>query len=69
MKTATCRVLTAQEKQGKWPKTFPVEKDTDNLESWPKHRKNTGNLVCSTCKFPDFKSKRYFGICREYFQI
>ena len=28
---------------------------------WPK--KNTGNLVCSSCKFPDSKGKRYFEIC------
>ena len=25
-----------------------------------KHRENTGNLVCSSCKFPDSKGKRYF---------
>ena len=30
---------------------------------------NTGNLVCSSCKFPDSKSKRYFAICRENSQI
>ena len=26
---------------------------------------NTGNLVFSSCKFPDYKGKRYFYICRE----
>ena len=26
---------------------------------------NTGNLVCSCCKFPDSKGKRYFDICHK----
>ena len=26
---------------------------------------NTGNFVCSSCKFPDSKGKRYLEICRE----
>ena len=26
---------------------------------------NTGNLVCSSCKFPDPKGKGYCDICRE----
>ena len=30
---------------------------------------NTGNLVCSSCKFPDSKGKRYFDICHESSQI
>ena len=30
---------------------------------------NTGNLVCSSCKFPDSKGKQYFDICRENCQI
>ena len=30
---------------------------------------NTGNLVCSSCEFPDSKGKRYFDICRENFQV
>ena len=30
---------------------------------------NTGNLVCSSCKFPDSKGKRYFNICRENFHF
>ena len=28
---------------------------------------NTGNLVCSSCKFPDSKGKRYFNIFRKKF--
>ena len=28
---------------------------------------NTGNLVCSRCKFPDSKGNRYFKICRNFF--
>ena len=38
---------------------------TGNLEILPKHRENTGNLVCSSCQFPDFKGKRYFEICHK----
>ena len=30
---------------------------------------STGNLVCSSCKIPDSKGKRYFAICHKYFQI
>ena len=30
---------------------------------------NTGNLVCSSYKFPDSQGKRYFDIYRENFQI
>ena len=59
------RVPTAQGKQGKWQKVFPVRENTGNLEILPKHRENTGNLVCSSCKLPDFKGKRYFEICRK----
>ena len=32
-------------------------------------RENTGNLVFSSCKSPDFKGKRYCDICRKNFQI
>ena len=28
-----------------------------------------GNLVCSSCKFPDSKGKRYFDICRKNSQL
>ena len=59
------RVPTAYGKQGKWPKEIPVRENTGNLEILPKHRENTGNLVCSSCKFPDSKGKRYFEICSE----
>ena len=44
-------------------------KNTGNLEILPKHREKTGNLVCSSCKFPDPKSKKYFGICQENFHF
>ena len=33
-----CRVSTAQGKQGKRPKIFPVRENTGNLEILPKHR-------------------------------
>ena len=32
------RVPTAQGKQGKWPKRFPVRGKNGNLEVWRKHR-------------------------------
>ena len=28
---------------------------------------NTGNFVCSSCKFPDSKGKGYCDICSEHF--
>ena len=46
-----------------------VRENTGNLEILPKHRENTGNLVCSRCKFPDSKRKTYFNICSENFLI
>ena len=53
-------------KTGKMATTkIPVRENTGKLEILPKHRENTGNLVCSSCKFPDPKGKRYFGICRK----
>ena len=30
---------------------------------------NAGNLVCSSCKFPDSKGIRYLDICHENSQI
>ena len=42
------RVPTAQRKQGKWPKDFPVIENTGNLEIVTNHRENTGNSVCSS---------------------
>ena len=32
----------------KWPKKIPVRENTGNFEILPKHRENTGNLVCSS---------------------
>ena len=46
-----------------------VIENTGNLEILPKHRENTGNLVCSSCKFPYSNGKRYFYICRENFNF
>ena len=31
----------------------------------PKHRENTGNFVCSSCRFPDPQGKGYCDICSE----
>ena len=53
------------EKTGKIAQKNACEGNTGNLEILPKHRENTGNLVCSNYKFPDSKGKRYFEICRE----
>ena len=72
IKNKTCvvknRVPTAQgiqEIQGKWPKKIPVRENSGNLEILPKHRENTGNLVCSSCKFPDSKGKSYSKFAAE----
>ena len=43
--------------------------NTGNLEIMPKHRENTGNLICSSCKFSDSKGKIYFDICHENSQF
>ena len=59
----------AHGKQGKWQKKIPVMENTGNLEVLPKHRENTGNLVYSSCKFPDSNGKRYFEICHENLQF
>ena len=59
------RVPTAQGKQGKWIKEIPVRENIGNLEILPTHREDTGNLVCSSCKFNDSKGKQYFNICSE----
>ena len=61
----TVRVPTAQGKQGKWSKKNLSGK-TQGI--W-KFCQNTGNLVCSSCKFPDSKGKRYFDICHENYQL
>ena len=39
------RVPTAQGKQGKWPKKFPVRENTGNLEILSKNKENKGNFV------------------------
>ena len=54
---------------GKTVKKKSPRENTGILEILPKHRKDTGNLVCSSCKFPDSKGKRYFDICSENSQI
>ena len=59
------RVPKPQGKQRKWQKEFPVRENTGNLEILPKHRE----LICSSCTFPDPKSKKYFGICHENFHF
>ena len=63
------RVPKAQGKPGKWTKKIHVRENTGNLEILPKHRENTGNFVCSSCKFPDAKGKGYCDICRENFHF
>ena len=50
-------------------KIFSVRENTGNLEILPKHRENTGNFVCSSCKFPYPKGKRYWDICHENFHF
>ena len=55
----------AQEKQGKWQKKSLCQgkhRESGNFA------KNTGNFVCSSCKFPDSKGEGYCGIYREHFQ-
>ena len=51
-------------KTGKMEKKYSLSGKTQGV--W-KFCQNTGNLVCSSCKFLDPKSKKYFGICRENF--
>ena len=45
-------------KTGKMAEKFSVRENTGNMEMLPKHKENTGNLVCSSCNFPDSKGKR-----------
>ena len=48
-------------KTGKMAENIPpVRENTGNLEILPKHREKTGDLVCSSCNFPDSKGKRCF---------
>ena len=48
------RVPTAQGKQGKWPEKKSLSGKKQGI--W-KFCQNTGNLVYSSCKFPDSKVK------------
>ena len=59
------RVPTAQGKQGKWEKKSLSGK-TQGI--W-KFCQNTGNFVCSSCKFPDSKGIGYCDICRGNFHF
>ena len=56
-------------KTGKIAKRIPCQGKHRDFGILPKHRKNTFNLVWSSCKFPDSQGKRYCDICRESFQI
>ena len=55
---AGVRVPTAQgnrENRENGQKKQLFRENSGNLEILPKHRENTGNFVCSSCKFPDSK--------------
>ena len=54
---------------GKTGKMSPKKSLTGKTQGILKFGQNTENLVCSSCKFPDPKGKRYFDICRENSQI
>ena len=60
------RVPTAQGQQRKWSQKNPCRGKLMEFENFAKTK---GNLVCSSCKFPDSKGKRYFEICRENSQF
>ena len=62
--TQHARSPTAQGKQGKWQKKT-LSGNTQGI--WV-FCQNTGNLVCSSCKFPDSKGKRYYDFCRKNFK-
>ena len=63
------RVPTAQGKQGKWTKKFPVRENTGNLELLLKHRENTGNLVLQIVHSRFSEVNRYFDICCKNFHF
>ena len=49
---------------------YPLHRE--NRENGPKRNPsqgNTGNCVCSSCKLPNSKGKRYFDICHQIFPI
>ena len=58
------RVPTAQGKQGKWQK-ISLSGKIQGIWKFCQNTGKTQHLVCSGCKFPDSKGKRYFKICRE----
>ena len=59
-----------REKTGKMQKKLPCQgKNREFEKNLPKHRENTGNFVCSSCKFPDSKVKEYCDICHKNFQF
>ena len=63
------RVPTAQGKQGKWPKQFPVRENTGNLEILPKHREKTGNLFAHAVNslIPKVKDIAIFAAKNSFF--
>ena len=72
LRIETCdkgQVTHSTGKTGKMAKKNPGRENTGNLDILLKHRENTGNLVCSSCKFTDSKGKRYFDICCENFHF
>ena len=48
------RLPTAQGKQGKWTKKFPVRENTGNLAILSKHRENTRNFIKTQGKHREF---------------
>ena len=42
-----------------------MSRKTQGIWKFCQNTENTGNLVCSSCKFPDSKGKGYCDICRE----
>ena len=56
-------------KTGKMAKKNPCQGNTGKMKIFPKHRETIGNFICSSCKFPDAKSKGYCDICRKNFHF
>ena len=54
------------EKTWKMAKRCPVRENKE-FGILPKHRENTRNLVCPSCKFHDSKDTEYCVICCEFF--
>ena len=51
------------------PQKIPVREDTGTLEILPKHRKSSGNLVCSSSKYLDFKDAGHCYFCCKTFNF